>query len=403
MGFKCLKIKVLARDRIQVRGLRRSLVREPLLGQVRERGRRFLLRNTLMRLQELFPELDQAPRRIQVQELDRVQVRAHPLEGWIRMIRSKVTVVIPFYNPGNYLIQAVESVFSQTYEGWSIILVDDASTDHSASHLQRYLSDSRVTLVRHEQNLGQSHSLNTALKHVNTPYFVQLDGDDWLYPHSLEVLIHAADQTDDTFSVYGGNANIVVEDAQGARMMNYVRRGRFFKDRYDFLLSNLSLWPRMYRTEKVNEAGGWPVDDPFAGRYLEDRQLLLRLIENSTFYWIDQTLYHYRRHANNKTNDIPRMAATMDWVARAALKRWGDLYEPVYTTYGPGWIKVKELVPKAAQAAQQTAPPPVQPPAASVQAAPAPRTYKPGTGPNTGPGTGPYTGPGTAPGTGPGT
>ena len=46
---------------------------------------------------------------------------------------SKVTVLIPFYNSGRYLVDAIESVFSQTYKNWKLILINDASTDHSLS------------------------------------------------------------------------------------------------------------------------------------------------------------------------------------------------------------------------------------------------------------------------------
>ena len=54
---------------------------------------------------------------------------------------SQVTVLIPFYNPGRYLVEAIESVFSQTYKKWKLILINDASTDNSLSLIEKYLSD----------------------------------------------------------------------------------------------------------------------------------------------------------------------------------------------------------------------------------------------------------------------
>jgi glycosyltransferase involved in cell wall biosynthesis len=59
---------------------------------------------------------------------------------------SKVTVLIPFYNPGRYLVDAIESVFSQTYKNWKLILINDASTDDSLSLIKKYLSDDRVKI-----------------------------------------------------------------------------------------------------------------------------------------------------------------------------------------------------------------------------------------------------------------
>jgi glycosyltransferase involved in cell wall biosynthesis len=46
------------------------------------------------------------------------------------MNKSEVTVLIPFYNPGAYIREALASVFAQSYQDWQLILIDDASTDH---------------------------------------------------------------------------------------------------------------------------------------------------------------------------------------------------------------------------------------------------------------------------------
>ena len=58
---------------------------------------------------------------------------------------SKVTVLIPFYNPGAYILEALDSVYAQTYKGWKIILIDDASTDGSLVKLN-------ITWKIHESN-----------------------------------------------------------------------------------------------------------------------------------------------------------------------------------------------------------------------------------------------------------
>ncbi len=75
-------------------------------------------------------------------------------------------------------MEAIESVFSQTYKNWKLILINDASTDNSLSLIEKYLSDDRVSIVHHQHNLGQSSSLNTGLNLVDTPFIIQLDADD---------------------------------------------------------------------------------------------------------------------------------------------------------------------------------------------------------------------------------
>ncbi|MNI30251.1 Glycosyl transferase family 2 [compost metagenome] len=210
--------------------------------------------------------------------------------------------------------------------------------------LGKYLSDPRVTLIRISENSGQSKAMNAGLHFVKTPYVVQLDSDDWFYPHTLEVLVKEAAHMPEDVGVLSGNIHIVHEDHQGNRIMTEVYKGQNYKDRYDFMLANTSVWPRFYRTAALRSLGGWPTDDPYEGRYLEDKRILYRLIERYRFHWIDQMLYNHRRHMNNQTNQIEIYAEMAEWAVRDALKRWGGEYEPVFLTYGAGWKKVEQLI-----------------------------------------------------------
>jgi glycosyltransferase involved in cell wall biosynthesis len=256
-----------------------------------------------------------------------------------------VTVLIPAYNAGAYLREALSSVFAQTYPYWQMILVDDASSDNSLSSVRPYLADSRVTLVNNLVNRGQSRSLNRGLELVKTPYTVQLDADDWFYPYTLDVLVRTAEELPERVAVVSGNLNMVFEDENGNTTGNVIWKNRSYDDRYDFLLCNNSLWPRFYRTAALRQIGGWPTDDPFEGRYMEDR-ILLYLIEEHSFHWIDTLLYNHRRHGGNLTNQLRNYNKIIEWAVRDALKRWGDYYEPVFSDPRENLKKVIKLLPK---------------------------------------------------------
>jgi glycosyltransferase involved in cell wall biosynthesis len=284
------------------------------------------------------------------------------------MMNRIVTVLIPFYNPGAYLLEAIASVFAQSYQDWLLLLIDDASTDNTTARLEEYLKDPRVKLVRHLENQGQSKSMNTGLELVETPFLIQLDADDWFFPNTLEVLVKESVVVPDTIAVLSGNINLVFENRQrgsvhrrnlnssvlkqqarrqsqrGVNMI--VKKGRNFQDRYDFLLANSSLWPRFYRTCALRDVGGWPVNDPYEGRYAEDLMILFRLIEHYHFHWVDEVLLNHRRHDNNQTNKLEIYREIMEWTVRDTLKRWGDEYEPIFHTSEGGWITVSELRPK---------------------------------------------------------
>ncbi|RAP76792.1 glycosyltransferase family 2 protein [Paenibacillus montanisoli] len=261
-------------------------------------------------------------------------------------MESEVTVLIPTYNAGSFLKEAIETVFKQTYEHWKLIVVDDASTDESIAIAKPYLADPRVTYMCNERNIGQSKTMNVGLAAVTTPYVIQLDADDWFFPYTLEVLLAEARNQPEHVGLISGNINSISINPSGGLFFNIVTRNRSFRDKYDFLLSNMSQWPRFYRTSTLKSIGGWPADDPYEGRYMEDKRVLMRLIEVCHFHWIDVPLYIHRRHHHNQTNLIDIYREITEWNIRDALKRWGDEYDPVFMKEN-GWIKIVDLRPKA--------------------------------------------------------
>lgn len=259
-----------------------------------------------------------------------------------------VTVLITLYNSEKYIWKALDSIYEQTYDSWKILLVDDASTDNSVKLIQPYLKDSRIKLVRHSYNQGQSKSLNTGLANIDTPYFIQLDADDWFYPNTLEVLMEESSNHPKDVALFSGNINIVTEDETGKISPLIIKKGAAYTDKYQFLLANSSAWPRCYRTSILKKIGGWPIGDPYEGRYVEDIRILLRLIENYRFHWVDKELLYHRRHHTNMTNsNIKETAATFRWIIKNTLKRWGDKYKPNFRYHEDGNISLAGLTLKA--------------------------------------------------------
>ena len=87
-------------------------------------------------------------------------------------MNTEITVLIPTYNSGAYLIEAVDSVFKQTVTDWRLIILDDASTDNSLSLIAPFLRDPRVALLQSAKNIGQTKILNKGLKQTMSPYVI---------------------------------------------------------------------------------------------------------------------------------------------------------------------------------------------------------------------------------------
>jgi glycosyltransferase involved in cell wall biosynthesis len=97
-----------------------------------------------------------------------------------------VSIVITAYNGGDYLIEAVESIFKQTYTNWELILVNDGSKDDTLKLMEKYaVQDNRIKVLSHE-NKGISYSNNRALEIAKGKYYAKLDADDRMLPNRLE-------------------------------------------------------------------------------------------------------------------------------------------------------------------------------------------------------------------------
>ncbi|KZE63407.1 hypothetical protein AWM68_15440 [Fictibacillus phosphorivorans] len=262
------------------------------------------------------------------------------------MKKPDVTVLIPSYNPGRFLKDAIESVFKQTYKEWQIVLVDDHSTDNSLLIIEEFLKDSRVTLLKNHSNLGQSKTQNRGLATIHTPYILKLDADDWLFPNTIEKMRKEIDQVSENVALIWGNKTDVYQDRDGNMLLEVPRiGGRSYNDRYEFMLSNDVPFPRFYRTTALKSVGGWPTDDPWEGRHMEDRRIDYLLIEHFEIHWMNEMLYNYRQHPNNATKKIALYNEVFEWLVQYTLKKWGDKYEPIFKTYC-GWRQIAQLQPK---------------------------------------------------------
>lgn len=95
----------------------------------------------------------------------------------------RISVVVPCYNQGHYLAEALESILGQSHQNREVIVVDDGSTDDTGNVAGNYPGVKYV----HQDNQGLSAARNTGIDHSSGAYLVFLDADDWLFPGALSV------------------------------------------------------------------------------------------------------------------------------------------------------------------------------------------------------------------------
>ena len=130
----------------------------------------------------------------------RLRVPAQSLAG----PRPEVTVVIPCFNYGRFLADAVSSALTQRSVEVSVIVVDDASTDDSFKVAEALCnSDSRIEVIQHDFNQGPVCTFNDGLKLVTSDFLVRLDADDMLTPGALARAVAVARAFPSVGLVYG--------------------------------------------------------------------------------------------------------------------------------------------------------------------------------------------------------
>src|ERR1700719_1371522 len=93
----------------------------------------------------------------------------------------RVSVCLDSFNYGRFLPEAIESVLSQRFQDFEIIISDDCSTDDSFALAQRYAAqDSRITAVQNPHNLGMGKNRNVCLSHARGEFVKWLHADDFL-------------------------------------------------------------------------------------------------------------------------------------------------------------------------------------------------------------------------------
>lgn len=111
----------------------------------------------------------------------------------------KVSVIIPTYNRGALIVEAIESVLAQTFQDLEIIVVDDGSTDDTLERLEPYRS--AISIVKTDHG-GAAHARNAGLSAAKGKYVAFLDSDDRYLPHKLALQVQILDQFPDVGMVY---------------------------------------------------------------------------------------------------------------------------------------------------------------------------------------------------------
>lgn len=124
-----------------------------------------------------------------------------------------VTVICLCFNQERFVVEALQSVFNQTYQNIQLIVVDDCSSDNSVPAIKAFLSaHSGIEFIALEKNLGNCRAFNRGLALAKGEYIIDLAADDLLLPERIETGVEAL--RDGKYGVHFSDAEIISESGE---------------------------------------------------------------------------------------------------------------------------------------------------------------------------------------------
>lgn len=203
----------------------------------------------------------------------------------------KVSVVLPTYNDVCFLPTAINSILAQTWVDYELIVVNDGSTDDTASLLEKYEADPRVKVI-HKQNERLPRALNTGFEAASGDYLTWTSSDNVLLPQMLERLAATLDARPDVGLVYA-DWQVIDDAGQVVGMVQTLDYDQCLLRRVNYVNACF-----MYRRECQEAVGLY---DP---EYIlmEDWEYWWRISQHFPLMRVPEVLYQYRQHASSLTN-----------------------------------------------------------------------------------------------------
>jgi len=217
-----------------------------------------------------------------------------------------ISVIIPSYNSGKYLNEAIESVVNQTYKNIEIILVNDGSTDDTEKIAKEWQKrDGRIRYIKYQRNKGLAAARNTGIKAARGEYIAFLDADDVWLLQKIEIQIKKAVElnADLTFSnwyIWEPEKKIKIRAFESNPVENNRKNLLSFLIKKNFGNSSTALIKRLV----LEEVGLF--DETL--RFSEDYDLWFRfLLDGMKIAFIPEPLICCRKHSEQASKDIYRM------------------------------------------------------------------------------------------------
>lgn len=251
-----------------------------------------------------------------------------------------LSILISIFNSEKTIDKCFQSIADQSFQDFSIVCINDASTDTSSQILKKWRQffGDRLLLIENEINLGLTKSLNLGLQSITTPYTARIDSDDWWEPSKLTQQLSFL-ETHPEHGMVGTNyinhfttkeIPIILPQTDTAIKKSIFKRNPFAHSAV------------LFRTGLVKSLGGY--DDNI--RYGQDYDLWLRLLPKTRFANLSTFLCH--RNAIDTLSSQKQRKQMLQCVKiqlkylklyRRSFLEYRFILEPLLVALTPTWIR----------------------------------------------------------------
>jgi glycosyltransferase involved in cell wall biosynthesis len=243
--------------------------------------------------------------------------------------RPRLTIGLPVYNGARFIEQALEALLGQSFEDFTLVISDNASTDETGDICQRYANqDSRIRYFRQPRNIGLSPNHNFTLDQADTEFFKWASHDDLYARDLLKLCVEALDERPDIVQAHSWSARIdgsnnLIETVEYSLSTSSPRPSERFRsvlfdvggdDDYGVVRT------RVLRSVK-----------PHASHHHAGTTQVAEIALRGPFYQVPQWLYFRRQHAEQAEF---KYAGVRDNCANMDPRRANRILNPVIRLYG---------------------------------------------------------------------
>ena len=275
-----------------------------------------------------------------------------------------VSVIMPVYNRVNIVKNAIDSVLNQSYSNIELIIVDDGSVDGTLDVLKG-IKDEKITLIKNEENQGQSKSRNNAIKVIRGEYVAYLDSDNDWDKYYVSAMMGAFSKLKDADAIYSGQKIFKENNQSSVRFASFNKsllRNKNYIDLNSFIHSSKVFNKINHFDKDLNRCEDWDLIERIStnfkiysvpillSNYYEDNAITRVTLQSNISYCEEvrkNNLKRFKFSIENKSIIQPDKKVSIAILSQGSTKKLKKTLNSIFKLKLDEWISTIAILRKS--------------------------------------------------------